>query len=63
MADPCGDLGCSAVSVRVSEVEDCFVWSELSYESFSEEGPITWRDERLKRDFYFARADYLAAIY
>jgi len=39
------------------------VWSELSYESFSEANPITWRDERLERDFYFARADYLAAIY
>jgi len=63
VCERCGDLGCGAVSVRVSEVEDCFVWSELSYESFSGASPITWRDERLERDFYFARADYLAAIY
>jgi hypothetical protein len=59
----CGDLGCGVVSVRVSQVEDCFVWSELSYESFTTASPITWHDDRLERDFYFARTDYLAAIY
>jgi hypothetical protein len=58
----CGDLGCGAVTVRVTELDDCFVWSELSIESYDRATPITWlvRDER---DFYFAKAQYLATIY
>jgi hypothetical protein len=59
----CGDLGCGAVSVRVTEVDDCFVWSELSIESPGGCQPVTWRDETAERDFYFAREDYLAVIY
>jgi hypothetical protein len=59
----CGDLGCGAVTVRVTEVDDCFVWSELSIESWYGGCPATWLDDRLERDFYFARDDYLGAIY
>lgn len=59
----CTDLGCGAVCVRVTEVDDCYVWSELSVESFDGAWPVAWRDERLERAFYFARADYLGAIY
>lgn len=60
----CGGLDCGTVSVRVSEIEDCFVWSELSYEDPVGGGrPVAWFDDRDERDFYFARADYLAAIY
>ena len=58
----CGDLGCGAVTVRVTELDDCFVWSELSIESYSSATPITWR-VRDERDFYFAREHYLATIY
>ena len=58
----CGDLGCGAVTVRVTELDDCFVWSELSIESYSSATPITWR-VRDERDFYFIKAQYLATIY
>lgn len=58
----CGDLGCGAVTVRVTELDDCFVWSELSIESYNSATPITWR-VRDERDFYFAKAQYLATIY
>ena len=60
----CGDLECGAVSVRVTVVEDCFVWSELSIESPSGgEHPATWHDDRDERAFYFERGHYLATIY
>lgn len=58
----CGDLGCGAVTVRVTKLDDCFVWSELSIESYNTATPITWR-VRDERDFYFATAHYLATIY
>ncbi len=63
VCERCGDLGCGAVAVRVTEVEDCFVWSELSVESFTGGSPVRWHAETDERAFYFAREDYLAAIY
>jgi hypothetical protein len=58
----CGDLGCGAVTVRVTELDDCFLWSELSIESYDSATPIAWR-ARDERDFYFVKAQYLATIY
>jgi hypothetical protein len=67
----CADLGCGAIAVRVTEVDDCFVWSELSHDDPNGRGgdgeawgtPVTWRDDRDERAFYFAREDYLRALY
>ena len=63
VCERCGDLGCGAITVRVTEVEDCFVWSELRIEGPTSESPVRWHDEAAERDFYFAREDYLAVIY
>lgn len=61
--DHCGDLGCGAVSVRVTEVDDCFVWSEISIDSPFGGTDIDWYDDRYERAFYFERSHYLATIY
>ena len=64
ICERCGDLECGTVRVRVSEVEDCFVWSELSYESPTDGAhPARWFDERAERAFYFEREHYLSVIY
>ncbi|MBA2538826.1 MAG: hypothetical protein H0V17_04255, partial [Deltaproteobacteria bacterium] len=63
VCERCGDLGCGAITVRITEVEDCFVWSELSIESFTSASFVRWHDERAERAFYFTREDYLAVIY
>jgi len=60
----CGDLECGAVTVRVTEVDDCYVWSELSIETPSlGASDVEWYDDREERSFYFERAHYLATIY
>ena len=60
----CGDLACGAITVRVTEVDDWFVWSELSLETPTGGGrDVDWYDDRDERAFYFARAHYLATIY
>jgi hypothetical protein len=59
----CTDIGCGTISVRVAEVEDSVVWSELSYESPWEAGPVGWLDEGWDRPFYFARDHYRGVIY
>ncbi len=75
----CADLGCGALAVRVTEVDDCFVWSDLAIDSavFARSAyPVAaaddreliardtcWYDDRLERAFYFARADYFGAVY
>ena len=58
----CWDLGCGAVTVRVTELDDCFVWSELGHESPCSESPIHWRT-REERDFYFSKSTYLGVVY
>jgi hypothetical protein len=59
----CADLGCGAISVRVTEVDDCIVWSELSSEAPWEAGPVAWLDEGWERPFYFAKDQYRGVIY
>jgi hypothetical protein len=56
----CGDLGCGAITARVTRVEDCYVWSELSSESPLESGPARWLG--VERDFYFAVEEYEALL-
>lgn len=53
----CGDLGCGAITVRVSLVEDCYVWSELEGAT-----PARWLVAE-ERDFYSAKDHYLGVIY
>ena len=59
----CADLGCGAIAVRVTAIDDSIVWSDFAIDSFAGESPVTWLDERWERDFYFSRAQYEATIY
>ncbi len=34
----CGDLDCGTVTVKISEKEDCFIWSDFGYENNNQEG-------------------------
>jgi hypothetical protein len=55
----CGDLGCGAVSVLVTNVGDLFVWSDFGYENTYEEhisrygevGPFQFDRERYESAF------------
>lgn len=59
----CGDFACGAVTVRVTELDDCFRWSEFSWETPSGTGtPITWLCTE-ERDFFFSKPHYHAFIY
>lgn len=59
----CGDLGCGALAVRVTKLDDSFVWSELSHETpWGDCSPVDWLVP-WERDFYFALDHYLGVIY
>jgi hypothetical protein len=66
----CADLGCQCVAVRVSEDEECVVWSDFAYDDTN--GRPVFVDPEAEatlvlpfasvRDLYFLREDYEAAV-
>lgn len=56
----CADLGCGAVSVRITKSDDSFVWSDFSFENNYEiEGADSCPD---LRDFVFQKSEYYRAL-
>ncbi len=63
----CGDLGCGAIAVLVSTLEECVVWSNIGSEgnAFKPKPgppPEPTSDFPDLRDFYFSRSEYEAAL-
>ena len=63
----CGDLGCGAIAVSVSTLEECVVWTNIGFEgnAFKPKPgppPEPKGDFSDLRDFYFSRSEYEAAL-
>lgn len=56
----CADLGCQALSARVVETADHYVWSDLAWEASYDQGPAT--DLLAAGPFSFDKAAYRAAL-
>jgi hypothetical protein len=63
ICERCGDLGCGCIAVKVSEYEECVVWSAFAYDdNFSKPAQELTSSFPDLRDYYFLRTQYEEAL-
>jgi len=64
ICERCADLGCGCIAVKVSEYEECVVWSAFAYDdNFSKQtGEELTSSFPELRDYYFLRTQYEEAL-
>jgi hypothetical protein len=64
ICERCADLGCQSIAVKVSEYEECVVWSALAYDD-NNQAPSPDEPESSFPDlraYYFLRTQYEEAL-
>jgi hypothetical protein len=56
----CGDIGCGAITVKISKKEGVYIWENFRYENdYDEEKTISYQ---YLGPFYFLETEYVNAI-
>ena len=56
----CGDVGCGAVTARITKYDDSFAWTEFAFENNYEPGLVESYPH--VRDFVFHKSEYYRAL-
>jgi len=57
VCNECGDIGCGAITAKITKEKDAIIWSDFGYENTLDEVDYLNNDKR--QDFYFDYAQYI----